>query len=171
MAQVQNLPRGAAAGGAAGGGAGAGAATLVPFAATPAMVNHQDLINYSTKVGTTIYNEGCEKLTTEFDMKSSGTAVNTTELQAKCIKMGWHMGIQQIINFTNNAGSTINIVHQLQGEMEVETPENSGRDGTQSPVKNKQKKSYVETAAAAPPAAKTKNVSTSFDSRIHNISK
>jgi hypothetical protein len=108
--QVQNIPRGAAAGGAAGGGAGA--ATLVPFAATPAMVNHEDLINYSTKVGMTIYNKGCKKLTTEFDMKSSGTVVYTTELQAKCVKMGWHTGTQQIINFTNPAGSTINIVHQ-----------------------------------------------------------
>jgi hypothetical protein len=110
MAQVQNLPRGAAAGGAAGGGAGA--ATLVPFAATPAMVNHQDLINYSMKVGTTIYNEGCKKLTTEFDMKLSGTVAFTTELQAKSAKMGWHMGTQQIINFTNATGSTINIIHQ-----------------------------------------------------------
>jgi hypothetical protein len=109
-AQVQNLSEGVAAGGAAGGGAGA--APLVTFAATLVMVNHQDLINYSTKVGTTIYNEGCEKLTTEFDMKSSGTVVYTTELQAKCIKMGWHMGTQQIINFTNAARSTINIVHQ-----------------------------------------------------------
>ncbi len=53
-AQVQNLPGGAAVGGTAGGGAGA--ATLVTFAATLAMVNHEDLINYSTKVGTTIYN-------------------------------------------------------------------------------------------------------------------
>jgi hypothetical protein len=53
-AQVQNLPGGAAAGGAAGGGAGA--VTLVPFVATPVMVNHEDLINYSTKVGTMIYN-------------------------------------------------------------------------------------------------------------------
>ncbi len=61
-AQVQNLPGGTAAGGTAGGGAGA--APLVTFAATPAMVNHQDLINYSTKVGTVIYNEGCKKLTT-----------------------------------------------------------------------------------------------------------
>jgi hypothetical protein len=78
MAQVQNLSGGAAAGGAAGGGAGA--APLVTFAATPAMVNHQDLINYSTKVGTTIYNEGCEKLTTEFDMKLSGTVVYTAKL-------------------------------------------------------------------------------------------
>jgi hypothetical protein len=109
-AQVQNLSGGAAAGGAAGGGAGA--APLIPIAATPAMVNHQDLINCSTKVGTTIYNEGCKKLTTEFDMKLSGTVVYTTKLQAKCIKMGWHMGTQQIINFANAAGSTINIVHQ-----------------------------------------------------------
>jgi hypothetical protein len=89
-AQVQNLPGGAAAGGTARGGAGA--APLVTFAATPAMVNHQDLINYSTKVGTRIYNEGCKKLTAEFDMKSSGTVVYTTKLQAKCVKMGWHMG-------------------------------------------------------------------------------
>jgi hypothetical protein len=109
-AQFQNLSGGAAAGGAAKGGAGA--APLITFAATPAMVNHQDLINYSTKMGTTIYNEGCEKLTTEFDMKSSGTIIYTTKLQAKCIKMGWHMGTQQIINFANAAGSTINIVHQ-----------------------------------------------------------
>ncbi len=81
-AQVQNLPGpgGAVAGGAAGGGAGA--APLVTFAATPAMVNHQDLISYSTKVGTMIYNEGCKKLTTEFDMKSSGTVIYTTKLQA-----------------------------------------------------------------------------------------
>ncbi len=59
-----------------------------------------------------IYNEGCKKLTTEFDMKLSGTVVFTTELQAKCIKMGWRMGTQQIINFTNATGSTINIVYQ-----------------------------------------------------------
>jgi hypothetical protein len=110
MAQVQNLTEGTAAGGAAGGGAGA--APLVPFVATSAMVNHEDLINYSKKVGATIYNEGCEKLTTEFDMKSSGTVLYTTKFQAKCIKMGWHMGTQQIINFTNAAGSTITIVHQ-----------------------------------------------------------
>jgi hypothetical protein len=96
-AQVANLSGGTAAGGAAGGGAattpgisggGAGAAPLVTFAATPVMVNHQDLIKYSMKVGTMIYNKGCDKLTTEFNMKSSGTVVHTTELQAKCVKDG-----------------------------------------------------------------------------------
>jgi cell division protein FtsB len=54
-AQVANLSEGTAAGGAAVGGTGtapgvagdgAEAAPLVTFAATPAMVNYQDLINY-----------------------------------------------------------------------------------------------------------------------------
>ena len=60
-----------------------------------------------------------------------------------------------------------------QGEKEVKISEKDERDvyerdATQSPIKNKQKKSYVETAmSAAPPAAKAKNISTSFDSHIH----
>ena len=52
-------------------------------------------------------------------MKSSETIVYTTELQAKCVKMGWHMGTQQIINLTNAAGST-NIVHQY-GQIDAAT--------------------------------------------------
>ncbi len=59
-----------------------------------------------------IYDKGCEKLTTKFDMKSNGTIVNITELQAKCVKMRWHMGTQQIINFTSATSSNINIIHQ-----------------------------------------------------------
>jgi hypothetical protein len=68
-AQVANFGGGAVAGSAAGGGARA--AAPVTFATTPAMVNHQDLINYTKKVGTMIYDEGCKKLTTEFNMKSN----------------------------------------------------------------------------------------------------
>jgi hypothetical protein len=48
------------------------------------MVNHQDLINYSTKVGAVIYDKGCEKITTKFKMKSSGTIVYTTKLRQVC---------------------------------------------------------------------------------------
>jgi hypothetical protein len=48
-AKVTTLGGGTAAGGASGGGAGA--ATPVIFVATPAMVNHQNLINYITKIG------------------------------------------------------------------------------------------------------------------------
>jgi hypothetical protein len=63
-----------------------------------------------------------------------------------------------------------NSTAMMQGDMGVETTEKEGRDETVSPVKNKQKKSYARTAAAAPtaaPAAKTKSVTTSFDSHIH----
>ena len=63
---------------------------------------------------------------------------------------------------TNN-----HLVSMMQGGMEVETVDEGERDGSQSPLKNKQKKTYVETTAAAPPTAKVKNVSTSFDSHIH----
>jgi hypothetical protein len=38
--------------------------TPVQFATTPAMVRHEDIINYATKSGTLIYQEGCKKLTT-----------------------------------------------------------------------------------------------------------
>jgi hypothetical protein len=62
---------------------------------------------------------------------------------------------------------THDLVSMMQGGMEVETSEEGKRDGSQSPLKNKQKKTYVETTAAAPPAVKVKNVSTSFDSHIH----
>jgi hypothetical protein len=57
------------------------------------------------------------------------------------------------------------LVSMMQGGMEVETSEEG--DGSQSPLKNKQKKTYVETTATAPPAVKVKNVSSSFDSHIH----
>ncbi len=93
VAQVATLatPGGDTAAGSTAGG-GAEAAAPVTFAATPAMVNHQDLINYSRKVETMFYNEGCKKLTSEFGMKSNGTVVYIAELQAKCIKIGWLMG-------------------------------------------------------------------------------
>jgi hypothetical protein len=60
------------------GGTGATAttvATLVQFVTTPAMVRHKEIIDYATKLGTLIYQEGCEALTTPFKMKSNGTVI------------------------------------------------------------------------------------------------
>ncbi len=53
-------------------------------------------------------------------MNSNVTVVYITKLQTKCVKMGWHMGTQQIINFTNAAGSTINVIHQY-GQIDAAT--------------------------------------------------
>ncbi len=73
-AQVTSLSN-AGKGGAAGGAAGGGAAgiTTIAFAATLAMVNHQDIINNTTKFWTMVYDEGCKKLISEFDMISNQT--------------------------------------------------------------------------------------------------
>ena len=76
------------------------------------MVNHEQLINYQVKSGVMVYEEGCKAITAPFDMKSNGTVVYITELQAKCIKMGWSTGAQQITHFTNAAGTVINIIDQ-----------------------------------------------------------
>ena len=92
--------------------AAGGTATPVVFASTPAMINHEDLINYQSKTGVMVYDEGRKALTTPFDMKSNGTVVYITELQAKCIKMGSSTGAQQITHFANAAGATINIIDQ-----------------------------------------------------------
>ena len=67
-------------------------------------------------------------------------------------------------------GINRNLAAMMQGDMEEEPTEQEGRDETASPVKNKQKKSYVETAAGAAAtvtAAKAKGVTTNFDSHIH----
>ena len=82
----------------------------VRFATTPAMLRHEDILDFSSKMATMIYEDGCESLTTLFDMKSNGTVIYITELHAKCNHMGWHTGSQQITKFPNDAGTMINII-------------------------------------------------------------
>ena len=43
-------------------------------------------------------------------MKSNGTVIYTTEVQAKCNELGWDVGSQQIIKFFNSGGNTVNII-------------------------------------------------------------
>ena len=92
--------------------AGAAPRAAIMFATTPAMLRHEDIIDYSSKMGTMMYEDGCESLTTPFKMKSSGTVIYITELQAKSNRMGWHVGTQQITKFANNSGTMINIISE-----------------------------------------------------------
>jgi hypothetical protein len=77
---------------------------------TPAMLRHEDIIDYSSKTATMIYEDSCESLTTPFEMKSNGTVIYITELQAKCNRMDWHTGTQKITKFPNDSGAMINII-------------------------------------------------------------
>jgi hypothetical protein len=108
VAGIANTPTAAA-----GTVAGAPAAPIrATFAMAPAMLRHEDILDYLSKTTTIIYKDSCESLTTPFEMKSNGTMIYITELQAKCNCMGWHSGIQQITKFPNNAGAMINIISE-----------------------------------------------------------
>ena len=93
----------------------------VRFATTPAMLRHEDILDFSSKMATMIYEDGCESLTTLFDMKSNGTVIYITELHAKCNHMGWHTGSQQITKFPNDAGTMINIISKY-GQITMSKP-------------------------------------------------
>ena len=108
VAGIVNAPNAVA--GAVGGAPGA--PIRATFAMTPAMLRHEDILDYSAKTATMIYKDGCESLTTSFDMKSNGTVIYITEFQAKCNRMGWHSGTQQITKFPNDTGVMINVISE-----------------------------------------------------------
>jgi hypothetical protein len=100
--------------------AGAAPQAAIMFAMTPAMLRHEDIIGYSSKMGTMIYKDGCEALTTPFEMKSSGTVIYITKLQAKNNEMVGHVGTQQITKFANDSGSMLNIIFEY-GQISMAT--------------------------------------------------
>jgi hypothetical protein len=92
--------------------AGAAPRAAIMFLMTPPMLRHEDIIDYSSKMKTMIYEDSCESLTTPFKMKSSGTVIYIAKLQAKSNRMGWHVGTQQITKFANDLGTMINIISE-----------------------------------------------------------
>ena len=73
------------------------ATTQVVFAETPQMLGVNGLIDYSTKRGKDIYNQGCKALnykalTNGFNMVPNKTVVFIEALGAKADSMGWSKG-------------------------------------------------------------------------------
>jgi hypothetical protein len=93
----------------------AAATTAVVFAETPQTLGVDDLIDYSTKRGKDIYNQGCEALddkalTNGFNMTPNETDVFIEALERKADLMGWSKGTKQITKFTNRDGVDIDII-------------------------------------------------------------
>jgi hypothetical protein len=91
------------------------ATTQVVFAKMPQTLGIDDLIDYSTKRGKDIYNQGCEALdnkapTNGFNMTPNKTAVFIEALERKADSMGWSKGTKQITKFTNCDGVDIDII-------------------------------------------------------------
>jgi hypothetical protein len=73
----------------------AGAAAVVTFADTPQMLNADDLLDYSTKRGSSIYEQGCKALDDNalaggFGMTTDQTVVFVEAVSCQATAMGWN---------------------------------------------------------------------------------
>ena len=92
-------------------------AAPVVFADTPSTLGVEDIIDYKTKQGNTIFEQGCaalddKALTNGFSMSITQSVVFVEALKCKCSLMGWNQGTKQITSFTNKDGKTVNIIKQ-----------------------------------------------------------
>jgi hypothetical protein len=92
----------------------AGAATVV-FANVPQMQGAIDLIDYLTKQGSTIFEQGCKALddkalTDGFAMTPDQTVIFVKAFHHCTTTMGWNQGTRQITLFANSAGRQVDII-------------------------------------------------------------
>jgi hypothetical protein len=89
-----------------------GGANSTAFYFTPATTNLEGLIDYSSKLGQSIYKQGCKKLTKNegFQMMPSTTSTFVKNFKNRCSIMGWNHGAMGIAKFPNQQGVTINII-------------------------------------------------------------
>jgi hypothetical protein len=87
------------------------------FADTPQSLYADDLIDYSMKRGSSIYEQGCKTLddkalTDGFGMTSNQTVVFVESLTHRATAMGWNTGSKQITTFTNRSGKAVDIIKE-----------------------------------------------------------
>jgi hypothetical protein len=92
----------------------AGAATVV-FADMPQTLGTNDLINYSTKQGLAIFEQGCKALkdkalTDGFAMTPNQTVIFVEAFHHRATVMDWNQGARQITLFANSTGCQVNII-------------------------------------------------------------
>jgi hypothetical protein len=113
------------------GAASAGPApAAVVFADTPQLLFADDLIDYSTKQGSGIYEQGCKTLddkalTDGFGMTSDQTVVFVESLTRRATTMGWNAGSKQITTFTNRSGKDVDIIKEY-GQIDEVTLKTAG---------------------------------------------
>jgi hypothetical protein len=92
----------------------AGTAPVV-FADTPQTLGTNDLIDYSTKRGSAIFEQGCKALdnkalTNGFAMTPDQTVIIVEAFHRRATAMGWNQGTRQITTFTNSTGCQVDII-------------------------------------------------------------
>jgi hypothetical protein len=92
----------------------AGAATVV-LANTPQTLRADDLIDYSTKRGSTIFEQGCKPLddkalTNGFALTPDQAVIFIESFHHRATTMGWNQGAMQITSFANSADCQVDII-------------------------------------------------------------
>lgn len=93
------------------------APAAVVFADTPSTLSVEDIIDYKTKQGSAIFENGSKALddkalTDGFSMSMSQSVVFTEALQRKCNVTGWNQGTKGICSYINKDGKTIDLIKQ-----------------------------------------------------------
>ncbi len=93
------------------------APAAVVFADTPQSLFADDLIDYSTKRGSSIYEQGCKALDDKalangFSMTPDQTVVFVEALTCRATEMGWNAGSMQITTFANLSGKNVDIIKE-----------------------------------------------------------
>ena len=98
----------------------AAVAAPIPYAENPGRYDVEQVINFNTRLGTTVYEQGVKALTQEFDMRPESTVVFLQAFQERCVEIGWSEGSKNITKFTNQDGNVIDLVTQY-GQINVAT--------------------------------------------------
>ena len=99
------------------------AAAPVRFAVTPGLHDVDQLIDYSKKQGTALYEQGTKALTNKFNMKPDSTVIFIQSFKARCKEMGWSEGAMNITKFPNTKGDSIDLIMQY-GQIDSATLKN-----------------------------------------------
>ena len=102
-------------GGGAGGGQAAqqGVQAALSFTLSPATTDLTGLLDYRSKLGQSVYKQGCDKLTPdgeEFAMTPATTVTFVKAFENHCNIMRWNSGTQNVTKFLNQDNVMINIV-------------------------------------------------------------
>ncbi len=90
-----------------------GVQAALSFALTPATTDLTGLLDYKSKLGQSVYKQGCDKLTPdgeEFAMTPATTVAFIKAFKNRCNIMGWNSGTQNVTKFLNQYNIMIDIV-------------------------------------------------------------
>jgi hypothetical protein len=96
--------------------AAAAAGHTVTFAKMPQTLNPDDLLDYLSKRGASVFEQGCKPLDNKalingFGMTPDQTVVFVEALRSRSIQMGWLQGTLQITKLTSRTGTTEDVIN------------------------------------------------------------